>query len=748
MTEARASSSWIVQCLQEGRLSLAVDERAVRIGCDQANLETIRRVIQFARMPGRHAVGLTCPSLPTPLFAGLAVAYELHQQGKPGVCVLVSQAPGQLEVMRQVAYRKGGIHRVNDFFPVGVVRNNVLSRDAFVRRGVPPRGFRLVVAERFSASDLEVFEKEAIPVSCVLFDGRTRKPDVSFRQGTQGDEPEIRRSLILLSPSPHLRVAGWQPPARLAGRGELVRLERRSAPVLVTPARVRPNIRSTRVDLDTRELVRGLLSLRRSPAGEAQAFAGLGLALYNALLASPVKPSELDPIYMGPGRENAHPVHARLEMLDYAVKAASIHGLVESHAMGDLTGRLRELVAALDHQSAKRDAVLSLLRTTGPARVIVADPSCRDGLLVVLQDEKLAAEVTAWTEPVTWAPESRPLVLTAPPPRHREWVATLELGSEIHILWTPEEASRILGALEAERIDPGNGRAAIEAIIRKPTTGEAQDEEWSMELLEAGALLAAAGDSMLRRGGPLLATGGYDLAQDYDMLVFGLSTGETYRAPVTSHIAVRVRGQVGRVRAGEIEPGMLVILASTPLEEDLQAAAFRVWENRPENREVRGLADDWKSPLLERIRREGLSARQVAAEFVDLGVPLSEDQALRAFFRMDTLAPEHGSAEIIEAALTLGGGTPTTEMVDKHVAAVHRVYGIHRAAGRWVNNLARATYLEADDELVRQARDEQGLNLESLRAHFFIAKIETVEGPVRLPGAFIGLQQETTEGRE
>lgn len=232
------------------------------------------------------------------------------------------------------------------------------------------------------------------------------------------------------------------------------------------------------------------------------------------------------------------------------------------------------------------------------------------------------------------------------------------------------------------------------------------------------------------------------------MIELKLTSGQVYRALPNSPVTIRERARVKRTTAAAVREEDLVVLSKSPMDEDLQEAAFRVWENRPENREVRERSEAWKEPLVELIKENDWSAKEICVQFRRKGVNLTPDQARRTFVNLETFAPRSIEQATIQAALEIADENPTPSEVEAYGKAVRRVRGIHKAAGRWVQKLGKTTYLEVDDDLVEEARDTHGLDIEALRSHFFIAKVAGKRGPVSLPGAYIGLHEDTTEDYE
>ncbi len=341
-------------------------------------------------------------------------------------------------------------------------------------------------------------------------------------------------------------------------------------------------------------------------------------------------------------------------------------------------------------------------------------------------------------------------------PRGREWVPTIELGVDVRFLLTPEEAARTEKSLERQGIQAGPGLQPLRRIMAPtpslPTAPAAGTPDVG-SLLDAGVLLAAAGDKELRRSIAHAAQEhGVDPSTDAPMVELALNGARVFRAFATSTLTVIMDGAVRRISVDDArrvladgDGPVLAVLSESSLDEDLQSAAFRVWENRSGNEHLTRLAESWKEAVQARIRAEEWSAKRIASEFTRRGATITAGQARSIFLDGDTWAAYYKEEALVSAALQLGGQNPSEGDVDAHVAAIRRIRGVHRAAGRWANNLGKATYLEADDDLVKQARDEHHIDIAELRRHFFVARVEGVRGPVMLPAAFLGLHADNQD---
>jgi len=748
--------NWIVDCLQKRALIKYTDEGARIVNCDGANLATIRAVAELVRNAPKAlrraqyaTLALPSPSAPTPLLAGLAAAYQILEEKLRGVVVLVTQDERLPVIARDLAIRYHAQEsRIDDIFAIGHIRNNSLSREAFVRQGVSLDRFRLVIAARFDAEDIRTLENHGVPVVMVLFDGRTRKPDRSLTMAER--EPAPASTYVLLAPSTKLRVASFPELGTIPDDRKPLHGGVGTIPLLVTPPKIKMKLQAHRVELDTRSLLADIMALKGVTDMLVKRFFDEALATYNALLAAPVHPSELDPVYRGQDRERVHPIHDSMEILAHYERVANVRHLVGSSLMPHVTQGLADLAAALDARSPKRDFLLDIIRKAGSARVVVADRSSARALREVLAQEGIAADVTAWTDPVTWAPEARPLILVAPMPHGREWVPTIELGGDVRFLLTPEEAARTERALERQGIQGGPGLQPLRRIMTPPPgqtlPSAGRPEESLGNLLDAAVLLAAAGDKELRRSIAYAAGDGMlDPSADTPMVELDLHDGRVFRIFPTSKLTVIKDGGTRRISIDEArsiinEDGAVVaVLSNSSLDEDLQSAAFRVWESMPRNRGIRDLAESWKEPIQKLIAKEGWSAKRICLELLRKGVKIEPAQARDIFLNDRTWAVLYQEESLVKAALEAAGEASSQERVDAHVAAITRLRGVHRAAGRWANDLGKATYLEVDDDLVKQAKDIHNIDISALRRHFFPIRVRGIRGPLTLPAAFLGL---------
>lgn len=754
--------NWIVDCIEKRALTVRMGDGTRIVNCDASNLETIRRVAAIvtetravAPILRRETLPLTGPSLPTPLFAGLAGAYQLLDDKKTGVVVLVTQDGRLAQAARDLIIRIAGQEsRIEDIFAIGHIHNNSLSTQAFARAGIKLDRFRLVIAERFDADDRATLERNGVHVALVLFDGRTRKPDRTFTEAS-GQTP-APGTYIFLTPSAKLVVDGFPAVSAWPDARMPLHPAQGAVPMLVTPPRPELKLRAHRVELDTRHLLADIMAIKDNADPVISHFFQDALSTYNALLGAPVHPSELDPVYRGTGREHVHPIHDSLETLAYYQRVADARRLPGATLMPIITGGLRDLAQALDERSPKRDLLLLTIRGAGSARIVVSDPSSARALRKVLKDENITGDVTAWTDPVTWAPEERPVILAAPMPRGREWVPTIELGADVRFLMTPEEAARTERSLERYGIKAGAGLAPLRRIMagvpQLPTPVDHPPTEQELgTLLDAGVLLAAAGDKELRRSiGMSAIEHGIDPSTDTAMIELVLDRARVFRTFPHSMLTAIMGGTARRLSVDEATDWiandrgpLFVVLSDASLDEDLQSAAFRVWENRPKNQGLRALAQSWKDGLIKRIGQEGWSAKKICTELSRAGVSLRPEQAREIFIESSQMAAYDKEESLVKASLELGGVAATSSRIAEHVDAIRRIRGIHRAAGRWANDLGKATYLEADDDLVREAKDDHGIDIAALRRHFFVARVEAIRGQRMLPTAFLGLHPDT-----
>ncbi len=302
--------NWVVDCIERRSLALRTPDGTRVVNCDPANLVAIRGVADTVRdaraaptKPRRITLPLPSPSAPTPLLAGLAGAYQLLDGKRPGVVVLVTQDERLADLARDLVVRtQMQESRIEEIFAVGHIYNNSLSRQAFVREGVRLDRFRLVIAERFDTEDMKVLDENGVPVALVLFDGRTRKPDRTFTATMEVDAtpPGV---YVLLTPSTKLVVPGWPALDSMPDDRQPIHNPAGCVPLLVTPAKPNMKLRAHRVELDTRALLADIFALRVHDDPMMKRFFDEALSTYNALLAAPVHPTELDPVYRGQGRE-------------------------------------------------------------------------------------------------------------------------------------------------------------------------------------------------------------------------------------------------------------------------------------------------------------------------------------------------------------------------------------------------------------------------------------------------------------
>ena len=723
-----AFENWIVDRLTRDSVGVLEGNAKVWIRADALSIDTIAAVTEAARRGGVCGVVLPATSVEIPVVAAMAVAWEYQGNPKsPGACVLISRQRDAAALAHKIWVA-----------PPGPLldgrRANLLdvSRAASCFRGIKPRapvksgnpGVRLVVTDDVDLEGLEALQDAGITVRCLIIDGRSINPETILERGLSS---RVQSVVILCGAQRQMPSAAK--PVSVKREWSLVHRAEPHTSLLVTPTVRAGDVRPLPIADPIPGVWKPLYNLHAQVDGIGGAFAREAWSMVQTLMGIPIHPREAQVQFVYRRGYQTHPIESGVEALKALLAAAPGH---QSRAdMVIVLHSIEEAIARLNEKNPKRDEALRIARDGANPLFVVNGRGIAAGLEQVLRENQLHGRVVRWSDPVDWIPHEGTVAIMGPPPRGLTWITTTGVGQNVSIMLTPQEARYLKRGLASLGVNRGGrGYSALEELTRKAEAADAEEAE-----------LPERFEDVLRRldARPRETTGTGNRMRGR-MVCIALQGGVRYYCREQGTLAAVVRGGVRHVFAASLKSGDIVLLPVDDPALDLKDAAYESFENRAAHKHVVAPVRLWKSRVVEHMKASSLDAKGFAMVLKTHGITISASDVRDIFVTTDTeekialQAPE----ALVAATVRILGERGADLSTDAIVRGIRRKRGLHRAAGRVLNDLAATGFFAREEELEKALDEELGLTKKDLMALVRPFSVLSVSPPFEAAASIAG----------
>lgn len=698
-----AFQNWVVERLTSDCVGILDGSTKRWIRADAPSLNAVAAVTDAARTRGVSSVLLPATSTEVPVLAAMAVAWEYQGAPKtPGACVLVSRQRDAAALANKVWVS-----------PPGPLldgrRANLLnvSRAASGFRGIESRidqdsknyDVRLVVADDLDIESLSALRRAAVSVRSLIVDGRSIEPQALLDRGLA---TEIESIVLLCGAKRQMPSTAKQVAVRKDWK--LIHRAEPHTPLLVTPKVEAGEVRPIAVTDPLPGVWKPLYGLHAQADGIGGAFAREAWGMVQTLMSLPIHPREARVQYIHRRGYQAHPIESGVEALR-ALLGAAPSNTNRADMLIVLHG-IEEAISRLNQQNPKRDEVLRIAKEGDNPLFVVNGRGVAAGLEDVLRASGLRGRVVRWSDPVDWIPHPGTVAITGPPPRGLTWITTTGVGRTVAIMLTPQEARYLKRGLARLGIESGGrGFRALEELTRKADAADVEEPEVPERFEDVLARLRQ--DARGRSADGHQSSG--------RLVCVSLQGGLRYYCREQGSIASVVKGGVRHVSVSTLKGGDIILLPADDPALDLKDAAYESFENRPAHRPVIEPVAVWKARVVSYMKEHSLDAKGFARQLGDNGVAITAGD-VREIFESTTeekIALQSPS-NLVATTLKLLKNSASDLSAEAIVRGIRRKRGLHRAAGRILNELAATGFFAREEELDASLDEELGLTKKDL----------------------------------
>ncbi len=744
---AQTKHPWIVQCLEEGLIS--IPESPCSRTCsshktvlaDKKTILLLKNIVESTRRPGFYSFLQPYCKMHVPVFAALGVGWQLHEtaRGKQ-TTLLVTQNPQVEELLETIHVNE---HPIRCFYPVARIGRSHALFVNFVThkfRYTP----RLILTDELSYETVSAILNINLTIGAILIDGCSAQALNPFRLDGSFAAKLADAAIIHLSPVRVQRDPSFPEPPPLAVRNELPSFP--GEPLLVCPESSGMKLEVRAVSGQFRDIWELLRSVHQDGSIKRIVVQQI-LALQSTLAALPVPVSLFNELWKIPSHIIAHPILDRITSIRSLSEKLYVMQDNDSNRIAEILNLLENAAREMTSASPKGTLLMSLLKETTEGDgnyIITANRTMRNALQLLLEYEGIDVTVHYWRDKgFTSFPVEGRVIITSPPPKDHEWKLAIPLSSKLCFVLWPFEA-RVLTA-RMKKAGFSVNTAAYKKIMSIATGAAGEQEPADID----GSLIEQPSD-MLER---ILLTEPLELSPHYGVMPSGddqklgemipveLYPAGTLWMRLKSSVSVIKESRIRSKKSSDLQAGDYIVISEGTADSGIFQALVTLAEKK--NEQVVRTARLWRTALLDYINRENLSIDALRAVLAENGLSVHR-ATVRSWVTGDDTRAVIGPLDK-NAVGIIGSVTGDVRCIRDErgiTESITMVRGLHVNQGLILNRLVKLCALDVDSDAEQVLEETFGITLTELRGHIRFFQIQSIgtpcEAPLYLAGTVTG----------